>query len=86
MEESRIKSGKYVTISNNISKTDMAYGTNSNMSKMKGRTYKIEKSRSTKRGTAAIIKGYIWHRDDLTEQSLTYKPEPFHFNIEELNI
>jgi hypothetical protein len=87
MEESKMKEGIYVTISNNLSATNKEYGTNSFMTDMIGKTYKIEKVRgSSREGYYAVIKGCMWHPKDLSEQSVEKKPEPFHFNIEELNI
>ncbi len=86
MEESRVKTGVYITISDNISKTDSVHGSNSDMSKMKGKTYQIEGFRSTSRGMAALVQGFLWHPDDLAEQSTEKNPEPFHFDIKELII
>ncbi len=86
MEKSRMKKGMYVTISRRISTTDRTYGSNDSMHNMTGKTYEIEKVRNTDKGLAAIIKGCFWCPEDLTEQSVTKKPEPFHFNIKELSI
>ena len=78
----------YVTISNNLSATDRAYGTNSFMRDMAGKTYKIENVRTSSRegNYVAIIKGCMWHPKDLSEQSVEKKPEPFHFDVKELSI
>ena len=87
MEESKMKEGIYVTISNNLSATHREYGTNSFMTDMKGKTYKIEKVRSSSGGGYyAVIKGCMWHPKDLSEQSVVKKPEPFHFDVKELSI
>jgi len=87
MEKSKLKKGIQVTISNNISKTDASYGTNSIMRGMKGKTYKIDGVRTNSRGkVSALINEYTWNPDDLTEVSIERKPEPFHFNVKELNV
>ena len=86
MEESKMEKGMHVTISDDLSNTERAYGTNSDMRQMPGKTYRIDSVNNGSKGVYAVVNHYSWHPKDLTEYSSRKKPEPFHFNVEELSI
>jgi len=86
MKASEMKKGMHIIISNDISKTSRTHTANNSMRKMQGQYYTIKRVIITGHGLAAIVNGWTWHPEDLTEVEITKKSQIFHFDIKELEI
>ncbi len=87
MKSSEMKVGMHVTISHDISKTKKNLGFGTGMEDMIGNIYKIDEVKNNDdHGLLAKIRDFSWLPDDLTEVSIETKPQPFHFDVEELII
>jgi hypothetical protein len=82
MEESRMKKGTHVIISDDLSNTKKAYGTNSDMEQMSGKTYRIDAVETDPKGKYAVVNYFSWHPKDLIECSPEKDPEPLHFHFD----
>ncbi len=85
MDPKRMEKGVHVIIANNIDKTRKRHKANHDMLNMMGRHFLIHDVRDTSKGLAAKINGYIWHPDDLLEDSPRKEKQTFHFDEKELH-
>lgn len=84
----KLQVGDAVIISSNLKKTDEAHTVVSEMRKMIGNIYKIEKIRKSTIGrpSTIFIDAFMFHPDDLIPYKKPKKQKPVTFNPENLNL
>jgi len=86
----KFKKGDWVTINNNLDRTNSIYGSINEMNDMRGKTFQIE--RVDIQENCVKVNTYTWHPNDLTlvsetsETSETDKANIFHYDIESLSL
>lgn len=72
--------GMHVQINENIGNTERTFQCTEEMWEMRGKIFPIH----TAYDESLYINGFTWHLDDVTEVCPEKEPQPFLFNVEEL--